>query len=197
MANKTSEGKAKPKKYRKMVAVLYDEDPTHLAALDKIRSSYQFAMIKHDCDVIEGTGELKKAHWHIVLDFRHARYLTGVSKALGITDNYLKPCSDDEQYLRYLIHADDPDKYQYPLSAVEATPDMLTRLDIALSRQGVKPTEVESVSRILSYLDSLDDVVTIRELIAWSIGNECYSALRRGGWLMKVLVQEHNDNVEK
>ena len=46
---------------RKFVLVLYPEDPTHSAAIEKMKSGgYNFAAILHDKDTLE-TGELKKS----------------------------------------------------------------------------------------------------------------------------------------
>lgn len=49
---------------RKFCAVLYPEDETHVAAIEKLKSGgYNFAAIRHDKDVYEDgehKGELKK-----------------------------------------------------------------------------------------------------------------------------------------
>lgn len=67
---------SEPQKFRdrKFVAVLYPEDPTHVACIDKLKSGgYNFAGILHDEDIYEdgdNKGEKKKPHWHIVIKFK-------------------------------------------------------------------------------------------------------------------------------
>lgn len=103
---------------RKFVMVLYPEDPTHAAAMEKLKSGgYNFAAIKHDKDVTEN-GEKKKDHWHVVVRFKNAVWNTSIAKDLGITPNYLEACKDVDSALLYLVHFGNEDKFQYEYEAV-------------------------------------------------------------------------------
>ena len=73
---------------RKFCAVLYPEDETHVAAIEKLKSGgYNFAAILHDKDVYEDgehKGETKKPHWHVVVRFKNAVWNTANAKRVGI-----------------------------------------------------------------------------------------------------------------
>ena len=75
---------------RKFVMVLYPEDASHAAAIEKMKSGgYNFAAILHDKDVTEDN-QPKKPHWHVVVRFKNACWNTAIAKDLGITPNYLE-----------------------------------------------------------------------------------------------------------
>ncbi len=59
-------------------------------------------------------GDLKKSHYHIFLRFENLKSIKGVLsmlKPLGVT--YIEPVHSERGMIRYLIHLDDKDKYQY------------------------------------------------------------------------------------
>lgn len=74
----------------------------------------------HDKDV-DGDGVIKKAHYHLVLYFDS---LKSSSQAQVIFDAIggvgCQSVQSPVSYARYLIHADDPDKYQYSAEDVVA-----------------------------------------------------------------------------
>lgn len=67
----------------------------------------------HDKDV-DATGELKKAHYHITLLFPSNKSYTQVKE---LTDSLNAPipikCQSVKGSIRYMVHKDNPDKYQY------------------------------------------------------------------------------------
>ena len=68
----------------------------------------------HDHDVVKSTGELKKAHFHVVLAFDGPTTYNVVKE---LTDSLKSPIPKAVRSLRgmirYLIHADNKNKYQY------------------------------------------------------------------------------------
>jgi hypothetical protein len=74
----------------------------------------------HDKD-IDGEGEPKKAHWHILLLYRGVKTFEQVRE---LTDSVNAPppqkCHDTRGTVRYMSHQDDPKKYQYDKNAVVA-----------------------------------------------------------------------------
>ena len=107
------------KKSRAFAMVLYpQEDASHYNALIKLCDIYQYAFIEHTKDVYEEDGEdhvkgeLKKSHIHVILKFDNARHKSKIAKELGISENYIQK-ANFVAYTRYLIHKDDPTKYQY------------------------------------------------------------------------------------
>ncbi len=72
----------------------------------------------HDKDV-EPTGELKKAHWHVVLSFKNptsAEKAQEVFSAIGGVG--CEKVKDFKQLARYLCHLDQPNKHRYAIEDV-------------------------------------------------------------------------------
>lgn len=106
--------------------ILYPkEDNSHYNALVKIKNNFnnnysEYAYIIHDKDS-NNLGELKKEHVHCTIRFKNARWKNAVALELGITSNYLQKCNSLENSLKYLIHYNIKDKFQYSIEEVHGT----------------------------------------------------------------------------
>lgn len=75
-----------------------------------------YAYIFHDKDKNDD-GELKKKHLHVFIK-HHPLTLSAWSNKLGIPENMIEIPRSYRACARYLIHADQPDKFQYDISQV-------------------------------------------------------------------------------
>lgn len=176
---------------RKFVMVLYPEDPTHAAAIEKLKSGgYNFAAILHDKDTLE-SGELKKPHWHVVVRFKNAVWNTAIAKELGITPNYLEACKDVDASLLYLVHFGNEDKYQYEFEEVFGP------LKVRLATLLAEPDEGARVLTIVDIVDRSPGPIGYSELIKKAVAAGVYADLRRMGSIGVALVREHNDDCYK
>lgn len=175
---------------RKFVAVLYPEDETHKAAIEKLNAGgYNFAAILHDQDVYEdgeNKGELKKPHWHIVLRFKNAVWNTAIAKELGITPNYLEACKDVDASLVYLVHYGNPDKFQYEYESVFGPLKLKLATLLADTDEGTR------ILSIVDIVESSPGPISCTELLKKSVAAGLYADLRRMGHLATCLVREHN-----
>lgn len=78
--------------------------------------------ILHDSDFDLETGELKKAHYHVIMSFKTPRNLKTISNYFSAYEQF-KPNSFERirnisGAKRYLIHLDDGDKHRYDVSEV-------------------------------------------------------------------------------
>ena len=65
------------------------------------------------------TGELKKAHWHIVLSFDGPKSYEQVLEILSsLHCSVPQKCHSLKGAIRYFAHLDNPEKYQYSVSAI-------------------------------------------------------------------------------
>lgn len=150
-----SKSKSTNIKSRTWLALLYPDDPTHVAALDVLTNeNFNFVGILHNKDeyieseeVVEDQVDLKKAHYHIVMRFPNAIYLNSLASKLGIKSNYLRKSSDYNGALVYLVHHGDPTKYQYGAEELFG------------------PLVCDAVSAIATYKVSTDNIYRI--LIQW------------------------------
>ncbi len=174
---------------RIFLGVLYEEDETHLQAIEKIRFRYNYAMIRHDMDETE-EGEKKKPHYHIILKFDNARWSTSVAEELGITDNYLEPCKKLSSSLLYLIHYRDYDKYLYKIEDVEGP--LKTEL-IKLIMKNEKDENVK-VSELYEWINKQPRPLTVSKFSRWCYENGYWDIFRRSSVIFFKIIEEHNFN---
>lgn len=183
MSNPTSEQKFRS---RLFVAVLYPEDPTHAECMKKLETNgYNFAAILHDKDSQED-GEIKKAHWHIIVRFKNAVWNTAVAKDLGITSNYLEVCKDQDASLLYLVHHGKEEKFQYDLEEVFGP--MRLKLATLLA-------DTDEGTRALNICQIIEDTpgpIGYTELLKKVVAAGLYADLRRMGQFAVGILREHN-----
>lgn len=76
----------------------------------------------HDKDIKdEATGELKKPHYHCIIRFKSKKSFNQVKTEIcdKVDGPIPQPVVDFAMMTRYLIHMDDPDKYQYNKEDIE------------------------------------------------------------------------------
>lgn len=175
---------------RKFVAVLYPEDATHAAAIEKLKSGgYNFAGILHDKDVYEDgehKGEIKKVHWHIVLRFKNAVWNTAIAKELGIEPNYLEACKDVDSALLYLVHFGNEEKFQYEYESVFGP------LKVRLATLLAEPDEGSRVLSLVDIVENSPGPMGYTEFIKKAVAAGVYADLRRMGTLGVRMLEEHN-----
>lgn len=72
----------------------------------------------HDKDT-NPTGEVKKAHWHVLLLFdgkKSYEQILELTKAINAT--VPQKCASAKGMVRYFAHLDNPEKFQYPISEI-------------------------------------------------------------------------------
>lgn len=185
-------------KSRNFCLLLYpDEDPTHLDALNYIRSTYRFAAICHNSDTWSVAdeakdsnhvaGSLKKSHYHVVVQFSTPRWSSALAKELQITENYIQKCRSLDASLKYLVHADHSDKTQYDTDAVEGP------LKVVLDKLLTQVTEDERIMQLIQLLDSFDTKITYQAFVRVVCSKGLYSDFRRSALIFSNLIREHNE----
>ncbi len=71
-------------------------------------------------DYVHRAGEPEKVHFHVLIDFYNAHTFNAVKRMFTteVDNPRVEPVSDRVAQYEYLIHKNDPDKYQYPKSAI-------------------------------------------------------------------------------
>lgn len=115
----------------------------------------------HDMDVNESTGEVKKAHWHVVLAFDGPK---SYDQVLELTKNLNCPipqrCHSLRGAVRYMAHLDNPDKVQY------STTDIIPHggFDLASALAPTSGQRYTLISEMLTWarenrVDELQDLI--------------------------------------
>lgn len=107
----------------------------------------EYAYIKHDLDTwtLEDeqenpehiAGTLKKAHYHIYVVLYKKKTLNGfrniVKRFHNIPEFLINQCTSPAKCIRYLVHKDDPLKFQYNANQIETNMDLRYYFDLELS----------------------------------------------------------------
>lgn len=138
----------------------------------------------HDKDV-DGDGEIKKAHYHLVLYFDS---LKSASQAQVIFDAIggvgCQSVQSPVSYARYLIHADDPDKYQYAAEDVIAY-----GLDYMQCSLDEKSLKYLGISDVISYVIENDIQSFSRLLIVSSqLNRHIFETVCDNAYLVKTFI---------
>lgn len=197
------------KKSRCFSLELYPEDNEHCNILDYIISYFNYAYILHDKDkweqdvidkdtgeIIHKMGDLKKPHWHVIICFKNPRYIKKLKDELNL--KHIETCNF-YAYARYLIHKDNPKKYQYELSEIKT--NMELRINNAINRDY---EQSEQDTRLLYKYIQDKNFVSFRSLTDFAIENDCLSELKKnvyfykqfcdnGGFFRKV--EERNNDI--
>lgn len=100
-----------------MLFVAYEESiPKSVdRIIEDIKSELvQYCYIRHDKDVDEDNVQ-KKVHYHIYLRFKGRKTLRLVANMFGIEEGLIQQCQFYKGSVRYFVHYDDLDKYQYSM----------------------------------------------------------------------------------
>ena len=93
--------------------------------IEKVKNiAPRYYFILHDKDYDIETGELKKAHYHVLFTFKSARRLPTVFNYFSefsdkLKDNSFERINNIIGAKRYLVHIDNPEKHQYKPDQVE------------------------------------------------------------------------------
>lgn len=171
------------KSSRTWEVVVYPDSESYVAAevLGKITEYFaQWCYILHDRDFNEDRTP-KKSHYHVYGKLDTPRTPQAVSNALGVGVASLRPVSSWRGAVRYTVHLDNPDKYQYSADDVVANFEFAKLLTV--------DDDVQA-ARIFSFITS-SKCSSVSVLTAWAFANGCYPALRRGFAIWSRLLSEN------
>ena len=171
---------ADSKKYRNFSGVIYPDSTSYDfdTVKDRIKSKFkQYAFCLHDMDVTDD-GELKKPHVHWVAT-GDPRSLSACAKLLGLQEHEVEVTKNCKSMIRYLLHLDDPDKFQYSPDCLESNWKNLEQI-IRVVDEGVLCKDLCSAKTQMSWYD----------LIQYSIDTCSFDVLRRNLGIIKLVNEE-------
>lgn len=171
------------KKYRVFEVLKYGELSEE--EIKTIKSAYKFAYILHDKDTDEN-GEIKKPHWHIIVEYKNARGLTSIAKALNVEMNLVKIVKSKRAMLRYLLHVDNDEKYQYEFDKIKQS----GYNDSIWNKRTL--SEEEAVLKVIEIIEQ-KEIKTTKQLIRECAKNGCWAELRRGSTLFLQCFKEEKE----
>lgn len=167
--------------------LLYPEDESHMKALNYIKQYYDYAYILHDKDYDE-FGEIKKSHYHIVVQFKNAKWLSSISEELKISSNYIQQCNNFELALEYLIHRNEETKYQYDIDEVKGP--LKNKLIKFLNQNDLD--ENDKVNELYKFICESKSHIHLYEFVEFCVKMGMWDVFRRSSLIFIKLIEEHN-----
>ncbi len=172
---------ADAKKSKIFTGSLYPDAENYdcMKVLETIKAKFkQWAFAAHDSDVNDDGGP-KKLHIHWV-GRGDPRTVSAVAKFLGIPEHDIEIGRNFKSLVQYLIHKNDPDKFQYDPEIIESNiPDIGMMFRDLSEGQIVKDLSSAKLER--SWYD----------LIQYAVDNDFYDVLRRNWGLIKLVQDEY------
>ena len=185
---------------RKFLFMLYPDNEEHAKAVEKIKKSYDYAGILHDRDYFTEedekknpehvAGTLKKPHWHIIIRVtgKNPIWSSALCKELGVDERFCEKPKSFENALMYLIHYNDIDKAQY--DPTEVFGSIKNKLMECLNN--VSKSEGEKVSELIEYIESQNEIITIKNFARYCAQNGYWAEFRRSASIFIKIIDEHN-----
>ena len=170
---------------RRFCILLYPDNNEHKTVIENIKNMYDYAIILHDKDWDEN-GELKKPHYHAIIQTNNAIWNTALSIRIGIELNLIQNCRNFELALNYLIHFNDDSKFQYDIANVDGT--LKSKLEKQILNDDV--SEDDKIAIFIDYLNNTNDY-TLKSLIQFACTNGYYDVFRRSGIIFIKLLEEY------
>lgn len=131
---------------------------------EDILAGYTYCYCLHDKDV-DKNGKLKKAHIHVLLSFDGTTTYNAVKQLTdALTSPIPQPARSLRGMIRYLIHADNKNKYQYDRNAIVSV-GMDQEIEQAFAP---KKTDDDKKDDRVALGDKLVSVINSHNLINWS-----------------------------
>jgi hypothetical protein len=92
--------------------------------IKQVEQCPQYAWIIHDKDINHETGELIEKHVHAYVEFPNPRSFKSVAELLNVPENQVQKVIDKNGILQYLIHKNQPEKYQYDFNDITSNFDL-------------------------------------------------------------------------
>lgn len=147
------------KKYRHFMLILYKDSTSYNFddVLFDLKGSFKnYAYIFHRPEKDE-----KKEHYHFILSLDNPRTISGISKRVGVQDNYIQPIKSLRASCRYLVHIDDDSKIQYDLTDVVVSHSFQRKFFGAFDDL---KSEQDQIDDIYCFIDNLNGM-TMKEAI--------------------------------
>ena len=132
----------------------------------------------------------KFAGWTIVIKYGGKRLLSSVKNEFskyGMEKRFIDTCNE-RAMLRYLIHLDNPEKYQYSKNDVDT--NMKSECDSAWSDD---VTSVEALTLLTKYIQESESKISYADLTMYAIKNNLTKGLKVYGYQVTNILREHNN----
>lgn len=174
-------------KTRVWLMLLYPDNEEHQQILESLPRDFPQAIwAHHDRDISTETGEILKDHVHVVLYFTNDVYKSHITKKYAwceTIERWVRPAKNIRERVRYLIHADDPDKYQYPYSYLEGNVKPYEKF---IDREQTEADKAKCIIHLIKTQTFSD----LADLIVCLCDNGLYAVYRKSAYTFNMIYSE-------
>lgn len=180
------------KRVRNYLGVIYEDDERFDNQLFNLSQEKDAIWIKHDKD-LDDEGNVKKPHYHFVIQLKNACTLSSIAKRLEVNENMLEYVKNVNSSLKYLIHYNDDNKYNYDMNDVQSNSEKLKRRFLDLVSKDTP--ETDKMVSIYEFIHKQNDYIDFNILFKYAVKNNIWDAYRRNYAIIKDLVNDHNGKI--
>lgn len=163
--------------------ILYPESDGEL--IENIVENYDYYLMLHNYDVDE-FGELIKPHYHCIIRFENTKSPSVLASELGVKIERIEFVRNLTGMVRYLVHADNPKKYQYDRRNIQ-TNCKIEHFFVNRSDESIQ------AGLIIEYIET-NKVCSNIQLAKWAHSKGLWSTYRRGASIWSNFIREMQEN---
>lgn len=173
-------------KCRNVELIFYDINDVYNAIMICNENNFEYAYIFHNKDLKEDLSDFKKAHYHFQVYYEYQKELTTWGNIFHIPLTRVQKISNKKSAIRYLIHCDNNDKFQYEIIDIISNFEIIKYFDKLISDENCE------LELIFTYIEYHKRVIGYKELIDYVLDNNIWGNFRRNYSIIKDLLSEHN-----
>ena len=173
-------------KCRNVELILYDLEEVFKAKKVCDKYGFDYAYIFHDMDLLEDGTDFKKAHYHFQVYNLYQKELDTWQEIFTINSARCQKIENKKKAIRYLIHADNNEKYQYNIENIVSNFEIIGYFNKLIN------DETNEIDLIFTYIDFHKRTIRVKEIIDYVLDNNIWGTFRRNYSIIKDLLYEHN-----
>lgn len=150
------------------------------------QNRFEYAYIRHDKDLLENLEDFKKAHYHFQVYNEYQKEINTWGDIFNVNMARVQKISNKKSAIRYLIHADNNDKFQYDIVDINSNFEIIKYFDKLVSDENCE------IDLIFTYIEFHKRRITTKEIIDYVLDNNIWGTFRRNYSIIKDLLSEHN-----
>lgn len=173
-------------KCRNVELILYELEEVYQCKKICTKMGYDYAYIFHDMDLKEDNSDFKKAHYHFQVYNIYQKEIETWVEIFKINSARVQKINNKKSAIRYLIHADNNEKYQYNIENIISSFEIIPYFNKLVS------DETNEIELIFTFIDYHKRTIGTKELINYVLDNNIWGTFRRNYSIVKDLQYEHN-----
>lgn len=171
---------------RNVELILYNIDEVYNSLQICKTNGFDYAYAYHDKDLLADKSDFVKPHYHFQVYAKNQKEIDKWVELFGINSARVQKIENKVKAIRYLIHADNNDKYQYNIEDINNSFPIIQYFNKLIN------DETCEIDLIFSYIYIAKRYIGVKEIIDFVLENNIWSTFRRNYSIIKDLLIEHN-----